>query len=150
MGTTRAAVVAAARSWIGTPFLHQGRAKGLGCDCGGHVGCVAVESGCADAEWWRHEFDPLFSGYGPHPVGDRLRAICARFMTAIEVARPGDVLLMHFGSGEPQHLGIAADYRHGGLSVVHALSVVGRVLEHRLAPPWSGRIVAAFALPGVG
>ncbi len=29
----RAAIVSEARSWIGTPYLHQGRAKGAGVDC---------------------------------------------------------------------------------------------------------------------
>ena len=29
----RAAIVAAARSWIGTPYRHQASLKGVGCDC---------------------------------------------------------------------------------------------------------------------
>ncbi len=29
----RTAVINEARSWIGTPYLHQGRAKGIGVDC---------------------------------------------------------------------------------------------------------------------
>ncbi len=29
----RCAIVTAARSWIGTPYRHQGRLKGVGCDC---------------------------------------------------------------------------------------------------------------------
>jgi cell wall-associated NlpC family hydrolase len=29
----RAAVVAEARSWLGTPFHHQGRVKAAGVDC---------------------------------------------------------------------------------------------------------------------
>jgi cell wall-associated NlpC family hydrolase len=29
----RAAVVAEARQWIGTPYHHMGRLKGVGCDC---------------------------------------------------------------------------------------------------------------------
>lgn len=32
---TRASVLAEARSWIGTPYHHKGRAKGIGVDCGG-------------------------------------------------------------------------------------------------------------------
>jgi NlpC/P60 family putative phage cell wall peptidase len=30
---TRAEIVAAARSWIGTPYRHQAALKGVGCDC---------------------------------------------------------------------------------------------------------------------
>ena len=32
-----ARIVAAARSWIGTPYLHQASLKGVGCDCLGLV-----------------------------------------------------------------------------------------------------------------
>ncbi|MFZ2468534.1 MAG: peptidase, partial [Parvibaculum sedimenti] len=34
---TRAAVVAAARAWIGTPYRHQASCKGAGADCLGLV-----------------------------------------------------------------------------------------------------------------
>src|SRR3989338_4143365 len=34
---TRQAIVAAARSWIGTPYRHQASLKGAGCDCLGLV-----------------------------------------------------------------------------------------------------------------
>ena len=30
---TRAAIVAEARAWIGTPYRHQASLKGIGCDC---------------------------------------------------------------------------------------------------------------------
>ncbi len=34
---TRAAAVAAARAWIGTPYHHQAALRGAGCDCLGLV-----------------------------------------------------------------------------------------------------------------
>src|SRR5215470_15633071 len=34
---TRSALVAEARSWIGTPYRHQASLKGVGCDCLGLV-----------------------------------------------------------------------------------------------------------------
>ncbi len=34
---TRRAVVAEARTWIGTPYRHQASLKGVGCDCLGLV-----------------------------------------------------------------------------------------------------------------
>ena len=33
MAIDRDAIVAAARGWIGTPYVHQASVKGLGCDC---------------------------------------------------------------------------------------------------------------------
>jgi hypothetical protein len=36
--------IAQARTWIGTPFHHQGRLKGVGCDCLGLIVGVAEDS----------------------------------------------------------------------------------------------------------
>lgn len=145
--TSRTAVVAEARRWLGVPFQHQGRTR-AGVDCGGLVGAVAVQLGIAAPDWWAREFDPLHAGYGRQPAHGTLQAICQRWMAPVAQPQPGDVLLMRF-EAEPQHLAIAADYRHGGLSVVHALASIGRVAEHRLSPTWQARIVAAYGLPGV-
>ncbi len=145
--TSRADVVAEARRWLGVPYAHQGRTR-AGVDCGGLVGAVAVMLGRVPADWWAAQFDPLHAGYGRQPALGRLQGICERWMLRMPQARPGDVLLMRF-EAEPQHLAIAADYRHGGLSMVHALARSGRVAEHRLSPEWAGRIVACYGLPGV-
>ena len=149
--TTRADVVAEARRWLGTPFHHQARLRGVGCDCGGLVGGVAVSLGLVDPRWGAATFDVEFAGYGRQPHAGLLRIVCDRFMRAIQTveAQPGDVLLMSFAGGAPQHLGIIADYRHGGHSLVHALATAGRVVEHRLSPAWRGKAVAAYSLPGV-
>ena len=48
MSVRRAAIVAAARGWIGTPYRHQASLKGVGCDCLGLVRGVWRE--CAGAE----------------------------------------------------------------------------------------------------
>jgi cell wall-associated NlpC family hydrolase len=37
---TRAEIIAEARTWLKTPWRHQGRLKGIGCDCVGHIVCV--------------------------------------------------------------------------------------------------------------
>lgn len=148
---TRAEIVAEARSWIGTPFLHQAYRKGVGCDCIGLVGGVCMERGLFPR-------DPLlipgvarFVGYSRQPDGVSFRAACDQFLVpiAVESMQPGDAVLMAF-KGDPHHIAIVADYCHGGLSIVHAMSH-GRcaVAEHRLDATWRGYIVAAYALPGV-
>lgn len=148
--TTRAEIVAEARQWRETPFQHQGRTRGVACDCGGLVGGVAVALGILPATWWADVFDPLHGGYSRTPAHGTLQGICELFMVQIdaETIQPGDVVLMRF-KVEPQHLGIVADYVHGGLSLIHALSTAGKVTEHRFAPEWRSRIVAAYSFPGV-
>lgn len=148
--TTRAEVVAEARRWLDTPFHHQGRTRGVGVDCGGLIGGVAVALGIVPANWWQTTFDPLHGGYGRQPSHGRLQAICEAFMERIDLdaAGLGDAVLMRFRA-EPQHLGILADYRHGGMSIVHALSSAGFVREHRFSAEWRACVVAAYRMHGV-
>ena len=146
---TGAEVVAEARRWVGVPFAHQGRTR-AGTDCGGLIGGVAVALGIVPGDWWGRCFDPAHGGYSRQPSNGQLRSVCDSFMRCIEIedARPGDVAMMRFHA-DPMHLGFLADYRHGGMSIVHALSAIGEVCEHRLSSLWRDRMVAVYRLPGV-
>ena len=141
--TTRADVVAAARAWTDTPFHHQARLKGVGVDCVGLVIGVARELGLIAPN-----FDVV--GYPRVPDGTSLMALAATHMTPIarESMQPGDVVVVSFDR-DPQHLGILGDYRHGGLSIIHAAGLTGRVIETRLMFTAQMKFVAAFALLGI-
>jgi NlpC/P60 family putative phage cell wall peptidase len=141
--TTRADIVTAARTWAETPFHHQARLKGVGCDCIGLVIGVARELGLITPE-----FD--IAGYPRVPDGTTLMATAHEHMTEIrrEAMQPGDVVVVSFDK-DPQHFGILGDYRHGGLSIIHGASNPGRVIETRLVFSEHMKFVAAFALPGV-
>jgi len=58
------------------------------------------------------------------------------------------VVLIRF-QRNPHHLALVGDYLYGGLSLIHADSTLGRVVEHRLDEVWRRLIVAAFAVPGL-
>jgi cell wall-associated NlpC family hydrolase len=139
-------VVAAARGWLGTPFQHQQRAKGLAVDCAGLIIGVARELGLVAPD-----FD--VTHYPRQPDGVSLLRWCEEYMVRIgqTAIQPGDVVVVAFDS-RPQHLGIVADYRHGGLSMIHAYehAMVHRVVEHRLMFSASMRFCAAYRLHGVG
>lgn len=140
----RADVVTCARTWIDTPYLHQARLKGVGVDCAGLIICVARELGIVEPD-----FD--VSGYARQPDGVSLIGWCEQSMTEIrrDQMQPGDVVVVAFDSA-PGHMGIVADYVHGGLSIVHALGVTAkRVIETRLMFSSSMRFVRAYAMPGV-
>lgn len=136
---TRDEVVAAARDWLGVPFLHQGRSR-AGVDCAGLVICVARGLGELP-----EGYD--VNGYRRAPDGSMLRECDAR-LVPISGLEAGAVAMMRF-SEEPQHLAFVAPYRHGGFALIHALQKSGRVVEHRLDPTWRGRIVRLFRFPGV-
>ncbi len=142
----RAHVVAVARSWIGTPFHHQATLKGVGVDCAGLIRGVAVELGLLDAAVIGE------ASYSRFPDGS-MKPLCDRTLTPIEqgAVQPGDVLLFAIAE-DPQHMGIVADYRWGGLSLIHAAlrsDGKGRVQEQRLMFARNLKFVAAYALPGI-
>jgi cell wall-associated NlpC family hydrolase len=142
--TTRAEVVAEARTWLGTPFGHQQRTKGLAVDCAGLVIGVARNLGLVPAC-----FD--VSGYARQPDGASLMRACDEAMTRIAQAdlQPGDVVVVAFDRF-PGHVGIVGDHLHGGLSIIHALGVTARrVVETQLVFFRSMRFVAAYRLPGI-
>lgn len=138
----RAAIVAEARTWLGTPWQHQQRRRGLAVDCVGLVIGVARTLGLVPAE-----FD--VQGYPRVPDGTLL-ARCDAVMRRIgqPQLQPGDVLVVEVDR-EPAHMGLLGDYRHGGLSFIHAATRAGRVVEHRLMFAANLRFRAAYALPGV-
>jgi len=142
-------VVDEARQWIGTPWVHQARTRGLGCDCVGLVGGVAVALGAVHARWWEQEFDLLHGGYAQTPGRQMLRAACDKYMDRVAgAAQSGDVMLMRFGP-EPQHLAIYARSDDGAETMIHAYSPAGRTVEHRINSAWKARIVAVYRLRGI-
>lgn len=142
MTARRTDVVQAARAWLGTPFHHQARLKGVGVDCVGLVIGVARELGLVAPD-----FD--VDTYPRVPDGSSLMHLVNLHMTPLDVEMaPGHVVVVRFDR-DPQHLGILGDYRHGGLSIIHAAAEPGRVIETRLMFSQSMQFVQAFALPGV-
>lgn len=147
---TKADVVAAARDWIGTPYIHQHRMKGHGVDCVGLVIGVARELGLVAPD-----FD--VTGYPASPDGKSLLELCDKFMRrlpALDLLEPGHVLVYQFHAKlGPQHMGIVGDYLHGGLSLIQALGTSdnkGRVIEWNLARPRKNwKPIRGYAIPGV-
>ena len=134
--TTRAEFVAEARTWLGTPWVHQGRFKGLACDCVGLVMETARALGLCDFQ---------FTNYERRPPGE-MRAYCDKFMQAIPLddAQAGDVLLFAWNNS-PVHVAIlsAPD------TIIHAFAINRRVVEHRIDDRWRAQIAAAYHVPGV-
>lgn len=133
-------IVAQARRYLGVRFAHQGRSV-AGMDCAGLVVRVTADLGAPVGD---------ILGYGRTPNAGQLRQhmdshgpACAPGTQPV----PGMVALMRFES-EPQHVAIVGDHPDG-LSLIHALSAMRRVVEHRLDPLWQTRILALYKIPGV-
>lgn len=137
-------VVATARSWIGTPYLHQCSTKGAGTDCLGLLRGV-----------WREVIGPEPENVPPYtmdwaePSGEELlfAAACRQLRRkALEAASPGDVLLFRMRDARvAKHLGIQGQVLPDP-TFIHAYSGHG-VIESPLSGPWARRVVARFAFP---
>lgn len=133
-------IAAVALSWVGTPFVHQGRLKGVGVDCIGLVIGVARELGLTDYD---------FTGYGMQPDPRVLmREVHAQLQAvALGDVGLGDVLLFRF-EVEPQHFAIVTNIGEPW-QIVHAHRKVGRCVEHGLDGAWRRRLVGAYRYPGI-
>ncbi len=134
---TRADIIAAAEGWLGTPFRHQGRAKGVGCDCAGLLVGVGRELGLPVGD---------VGGYARQPDGASLRRHCERLAAPVPLAkaRAADALLLRTGR-HPGHLALLCP---GGW-IIHADGAIGRVVRTRLTHRWQRRVVAAYRFPGI-
>ena len=131
-------IVAAARTWIGTPVLHQGRLKGVGVDCAGIIVGVARELGLSS-------FDTR--AYGRTPDGVTLRRLCRQHMEPIDELCLGAVVLMKFMK-HPHHLGIVGD-KGSPFSLIHAYDGAAKCMEHILDGKWRHRICGIYKYRGV-
>ncbi len=125
---TRAAVVAEARSWIGTPYHLGADVKGAGCDCAMILVRVFCDLGLVapfdprpySNDWHLHRSEEVYL---------RLLLERAREVTRAE-AQAGDVVLFRYGRC----------FSHGGIvtraepfTMVHAFAPARVVLEERVS-----------------
>lgn len=140
-------VIAAARGWLDTPFRHQGRVRGRGCDCLGLLVGVAKETGLTDrrgAPLW--EYDRHAYGHRPH--GELLSQRLGAALIPISSCdlMPADIALFTFDHN-PQHLGLITDCSAGDKSLIHAYLPAKKVCETRMDAAWHARLTACFRLP---
>lgn len=140
-------VVAEARSWIRTPYRHQGNLKGSAVDCVG----VIIETGLATGALGvsREAFDQAFRpfrGYGRLPNPTRVRAALATFLKPISHGRFGDVAFLRWDRGPPMHLAILAEHS-GRPTMIHAHGWVGHCVEHGFEAEWPGRVDSWWRYP---
>ena len=141
MKFTRQHMVNMAREYKGVPYRHQGRSKANGVDCAGLLALIADRIGLEYPDDLRYPRNP--EKFNLKPVMDKV----LRPIPKPDI-RPGDVLLFKIDI-VPQHVAIAADYTHGGLSMIHCYDRVGKVVEHRFANIWMSRLVQGYQLPGI-
>lgn len=149
MSVTREQIIKVARSWVGTPFMHQGRVKGKACDCVGLPVMVAKELGMQSRSKPSGELDDG-GNYSLEPEGTVVLDAARRHLIEkpIKTLTPGDALVMRMPN-RPCHMAIVGEY-NGRPTLIHAYNrVKEQVVEHHLDDYWRTQIVACFRFPGV-
>ncbi len=140
-------VLTEARTWIGTPYVHQSARKGAGTDCLGLIRGVWLSLYGREPEPV-----PAYSMDWSEPQGEeRLWEAALRHLTPEPLGRdvPGDVVLFRMRDASvAKHLGIVGQ-TGAHPTFIHAYSRHG-VVESPLSLPWRRRIVAQFSFPEEG
>jgi NlpC/P60 family putative phage cell wall peptidase len=137
----RAAVVAHARLWLGTPYRHQASTLHAGCDCLGLVRGVWRAIHGAEPEP-----PPLYRPDWAETGGrELLLEAFARWLIPVDAPQPGDVLVFRMAPGAvAKHCAIQS----GPDRMIHAYW--GRAcVESALGRWWRERLVAAFRFPQI-
>lgn len=113
------AVAARARRLVGVRFRPQGRSRAIGLDC---VGLVAAALRKRDV--------PSDYALRGGALAELEAALSEAGLRRIDLARPGDVLVLRAGPGQ-LHLAVST-----GEGFVHAHAGLGRVVETPGQPEW--------------
>lgn len=134
-------IIAEARRWIGTPYVHQASVRGTGCDCLGLIRGI-----------WRAvigpepELPPAYTpDWGEVDRTEYVLLAAGRHLQPLPVsdARPGDVIVFRWRQRSiAKHMGILTAPAH----LVHAWERVG-VAEVALGKAWQRKIAGAFRFP---
>jgi NlpC/P60 family putative phage cell wall peptidase len=137
-------VIAEARLWIGTPYLHQASVRGAGADCLGLLRGV-----------WRAvlgeepELVPAYTSDWAEPSHREVLLDAAHRRLkpkSVGVSDIGDVLLFRMRDGSiAKHVGLQSNIGDHP-QFIHAYTGYG-VIESSLSLPWKRRIAARFAFP---
>ena len=138
-------VVAAARRWIGTPYLHQASCRGVGTDCLGLIRGL-----------WREllgkepEHPEAYSPDWAEASGEeRLLQAAERHLIGVprHAAAAGDILLFRMLTrGPAKHVAILSSDCLAEGRIIHAYSGHD-VCETHLSPAWTRRLTAVFRFP---
>jgi cell wall-associated NlpC family hydrolase len=140
---TRNEIIEIAKSYIGLPFVHQGRSKDTGVDCVGLLVCLGQEMGYPDLK--------DAEAYRRIPSANVIRSILGQNCDEISVeeAKEGDIYLMRLGGIKPRHAAILYydDRYDGEPCLIHATKRGVRIEAKRAYPDhW---FVGAYRVRGI-
>ena len=126
----RLKIIKTAREWLGTPWQHHVKLKGVGVDCVHFL--IAVADEC-EIKYQKPE------NYYHLNDGDSMIKELLKNLKPTEKNKLGNIACFRF-SGIPHHVGILTE-----IGLIHASFVHKKVVEHILDEFWQKRLVAIFS-----
>lgn len=130
------AIVAEARTWLGTPYHHHARVKGAGVDCAQILFAVFAAVGLIE----HVDFTEYAHDWHLHRGEEQYLSWLARYAVEVEQPQPGDVAVFRFGR----------TFSHGGIvapeGVIHAYIGRGVILSRLNEEPLDGRPVKFWSV----
>ena len=130
---TREQLVTEALTWVGTPFHHMARVKGVGADC---VGVILGAAWAVGLEVWD------VKRYARVPANGQFEAAVDAQTEAVELADvlPGDLMKFTWTT-EPQHIAMVVSINP--VRILHAYAQVGSCIVTDFDPMWQARFSGA-------
>jgi NlpC/P60 family putative phage cell wall peptidase len=128
-------VIAEARLWLGTPYLHQSCKRGIGCDC---IGLVRGVYGAIYGEV--PPVPPYTGDWGDSDKNEWLMQSALEYLDPVDEGQPGDVVAVRWRDGTVAKHCMILSYDN---KAIHAYQRQP-VNEFHLSDWWRRRIVAAF------
>lgn len=134
---TASDILTTLRSYLGTPFEHQGRQPGRGLDCVGALVCALRANGVTVEDW---------RAYPAHPDEATFLRYLDRNLERVPLDRlcPADVLGFRIGR-RLVHAGVRTEF--GGMIDVRDRRTLRETTS--LTKTWQGRLFLAWRVPGV-
>lgn len=136
--------LAVARSFLGVPFLHQGRNPAVGVDCVG-LGVLYLRALGIEVRD-RTDYDRNPDGTLRDELVRAMGPPVAEGPGCWKHAKPGDVLSLRYAnlSRVPErHVAIATEL-YGQHAMIHADSKEKRVVEHPMDDRWQRRVIGVW------
>ena len=131
-------ITSKAREYLKTPFVHQGRRKGVGIDCIGLLVGVAQELGLPIEDC---------TNYGEQHDGKTLLLELAAQLEPLEIEsrKEGNIVCFWIKRPDkPTHVGLLTSY-----GLIHTYRTKGEVVETTFDAFWKTRVHSVFQYRGI-
>lgn len=144
MSVTAQQIIDEARTWLGTPWQHQGSLKGVGADCAGFIEGVNINCGLLVRQAFAKDYRRREDG------ATMLHLLNELTEFSDSETRLASIIAFHDGRepSVPRHLAFASQILPHTTYIIHSSERMG-VAEHRIDASWIKKIHSLWRIKGI-